>query len=68
MYFFQEVKDDEFEYVYDNVLPIYPIIINDKKLIREFKTFDEAVDEYFSKQEINRSDNKTSNVCIYSRI
>eukprot|EP00494_Astrolonche_serrata_P034039 UN34308 len=39
-----------------------PITITDKSLLKEYETFDEAVDEFFSFHESNRLDNKTNKV------
>jgi len=55
------VQEAEIELVYDNVVPFYPDYINDT-LIKKFESFDEACDEFFSKIESTRLDQKASKV------
>jgi len=53
--------EEEFELVYDNVIPFLPDCIDDA-LLKQFETFDEAVDDFFSQIESSRLDLKASKV------
>merc|ERR1712062_227808 len=54
-------EEEKMDLVYDNVTAFLPTCV-DSSLISEFLTFDEAVDEYFSKEEQQRLELKATKV------